>query len=98
MLTTCEDVWNLKCYIYLTCILKVHMPAVAGYKSMFVGRELLAKQGYAVLSYPLKKGIVIDWDGLEEIWKCIVQVCWRIFSCHLVGLFVACIKIAIKIC
>lgn len=53
--------------------MSVHMPAVAGYKSIFVGRELLAKQGYAILSYPLRKGIVIDWDGLEEIWKCIVQ-------------------------
>ena len=37
-------------------------------KDSYVGEEAQAKKGELKLSYPIERGIVKDWDGMEKIW------------------------------
>ena len=56
-------------------------PAVIGYpkyvqqmtglggKDIYIGEEALAKKGVLTLKYPLKHGIVENWDEMSQIWN-----------------------------
>ena len=54
-------------------------PSVVGYpkyksrlkqeKEFFVGADAEAKRGVLKLSYPIEKGVVINWDDMEKIWE-----------------------------
>eukprot|EP00644_Phytophthora_capsici_P015383 jgi/Phyca11/8024/fgenesh1_pm.PHYCAscaffold_24_\ len=39
-----------------------------GPKDMYVGDEAQSKRGYLTLNYPIERGIVTNWDGMEKIW------------------------------
>ncbi|KAG8186668.1 hypothetical protein JTE90_014744 [Oedothorax gibbosus] len=47
-----------------------YIPVVAGlkYRSLYVGGSAQARRGVLALSYPIRQGIVNDWDDLETIW------------------------------
>ncbi|KAL9658748.1 hypothetical protein ABK040_005903 [Willaertia magna] len=38
-------------------------------KSCFVGQEALQKKGILELDYPIRKGVIEDWDAMECIWN-----------------------------
>ncbi|XP_052188621.1 actin-100-like isoform X2 [Diospyros lotus] len=40
----------------------------AGQKDFFVGEEAQSKRGVLTLKYPIKHGIVTNWDDMEKIW------------------------------
>ena len=46
---------------------KVSMAGM-GKKDIYVGDEAEAKRGILQLKYPIKHGIVVNWDELERIW------------------------------
>ena len=59
---------------------KVYFPTVVGYpkfdqihgaedKNCYIGEDAIAKKGVLTLKYPLKNGIVKDWEDMERIWK-----------------------------
>jgi len=38
-------------------------------KDSYVGDVAQSKRGILALNYPMKQGIVIDWDDMEKIWE-----------------------------
>jgi actin len=40
----------------------------ASSKTKFVGEEALAKKGVLTLDYPIKHGVVNDWDKMTDVW------------------------------
>ena len=38
-------------------------------KDSYVGDEAQSKRDILALNYPMKHGIVIDWDDMEKIWE-----------------------------
>lgn len=40
----------------------------ASSKTKFVGEEALAKKGVLTLDYPIKHGVVEDWEKMSDIW------------------------------
>ena len=41
----------------------------ADYISRWVGSELDNRRGLCHLEYPIRHGIIEDWDGMKRIWK-----------------------------
>ncbi|KII72876.1 Actin, adductor muscle [Thelohanellus kitauei] len=42
-------------------------------KDYFLGHEASKKRGIVAIKYPVKNGVVIDWDGMERIWEYIYR-------------------------
>ncbi|XWS26570.1 hypothetical protein CRYUN_Cryun26dG0042000 [Craigia yunnanensis] len=40
-----------------------------GQKDLYFGDEAQARRGILRLSYPIKHGIVRDWEGMERLWE-----------------------------
>uniref|UniRef100_T1J9I3 Actin n=1 Tax=Strigamia maritima TaxID=126957 RepID=T1J9I3_STRMM len=40
----------------------------AGSKETYVGDDAQSKRGLLAITYPIKRGIVINWDDMEKIW------------------------------
>lgn len=41
----------------------------SGHKSQFFGAEALLKRNMLSLNYPVERGIVNNWDDMEQIWQ-----------------------------
>ncbi|KAF8463391.1 hypothetical protein DFH94DRAFT_796357 [Russula ochroleuca] len=40
-----------------------------GHKTSYVGYQAQSRRGVLKLRYPIERGIVTNWDGVEEIWR-----------------------------
>ncbi len=45
---------------------------------IFVGDEAQEKRGVLQLSYPIKHGVVTNWDEMEKIWHHCYYTCLRV--------------------
>ncbi|GJU09710.1 zinc finger, CCHC-type containing protein [Tanacetum coccineum] len=48
---------------------KCVMPDLVDHKDVYVGDEAQSKRGILSLRYPMERGIVNDWDYMENIWN-----------------------------
>ena len=37
-------------------------------KELFIGEDAIAKRGVCKLHYPVKNGVVTNWDYMEKVW------------------------------
>merc|ERR1719502_1013143 len=47
----------------------VGRPRTKGGKAAYVGNEAQARRGLLTIKDPVEKGIIKNWDDMEEIWK-----------------------------
>ena len=40
---------------------------IACHKGLYVGDEAIDKASYLNLNYPINRGIITDWDAMEEV-------------------------------
>ncbi|CAI2372170.1 unnamed protein product [Moneuplotes crassus] len=63
---------NQPCSVFPSVVAKPKTKQVivggAGNKDCFVGDEAQQKRGVCTLSYPIKSGMIKDWDGMQKIW------------------------------
>mmetsp|Transcript_41206 Transcript_41206/g.67778 ORF Transcript_41206/g.67778 Transcript_41206/m.67778 type:complete len:413 (-) Transcript_41206:68-1306(-) len=41
---------------------------ITGKKSYFIGDEAISKRGLLSFKYPIEKGVIEDWDTMEQLW------------------------------
>ena len=40
---------------------------IARHKGLYVGDEAIDKESFLSLKYPISRGIITDWDAMEEV-------------------------------
>ena len=61
--------------IFPTIVGKPKMPGILvglDQKDVYIGEEVKEKKGVVKLDYPIERGIIKDWEGMEKIWNYII--------------------------
>ncbi|KIP05631.1 hypothetical protein PHLGIDRAFT_145302 [Phlebiopsis gigantea 11061_1 CR5-6] len=51
--------------------LLAYMMNTPGLKTVYVGKEALAKRGIMRIKRPIEEGVITNWDDMEEVWRSI---------------------------
>ena len=48
---------------------------IARHKGLYIGNEAKEKASYLNINYPINRGIITDWDAMEEVVNVIANHC-----------------------